>query len=159
MDYYKKYEEKIIMLERKKTTFLGQLLLRLNKITAEQLREALLLQKNEQPRRMLGEILINQGVISREELYYALALQFLYPHVEIGRYKLNKEVINLIPQEVAMRYQLVPLDRFSDILTIGMANPLDREAIKTIEEMTHLKVRVFVVYVQDLKNAFDLIYK
>ena len=147
------------MLERKKTTFLGQLLLRLNKITAEQLREALLLQKNEQPRRMLGEILINQGVISREELYYALALQFLYPHVEIGRYKLNKEVINLIPQEVAMRYQLVPLDRFSDILTIGMANPLDREAIKTIEEMTHLKVRVFVVYVQDLKNAFDLIYK
>jgi hypothetical protein len=40
-----------------------------------------------------------------------------------------------------------------------MVNPLDREALNKIEEITNLKVRVFVVYAQDLKNAFDLLYK
>jgi type IV pilus assembly protein PilB len=144
---------------RKKTIYIGQLLLKLNMITAEQLKEATDLQGKEHPPRRLGEILMGLGFISWDDLYYALALQSVYPHIELSRYKLNKEIIEKVPRQIAQKYKLIPLDLFGSILTIGMVNPLDQEGIEAVEEHTNLQVRVFVIHAQDLSNAFDLVYK
>ena len=148
-----------MVLERKKVAYLGQILLKLNKITNEQLKEALVIQRSEYPDKPVGEVLIDLGYITRDELYNALALQFLYPHIEISRYKLDKEIIDLIPAEMARRYKVIPLDKFGNILTLAMFNPLDKEAIEAIGKITGLKIRGFVVDREDLQQALELVYK
>ena len=146
-------------LERRKLALLGKVLLRLKKITIEQLGEALNVQKEKNIKKMLGEILVELGHISKGELQSALALQFQYPHITISRYRLDREIINLVPEEVAKRYKLIPLDRFGKIITIAMLNPLDREAITTIAKITGLEVRIFVSNWQELDETINLVYR
>ena len=128
-------------------------------ITLEQLSQALIIQREKYPNKMLGEILVDLGNITIDELHNALALQFQYPHIKIHKYKLSKEILDLVPKEVAQRYKLIPLDRFDNILTVAMFNPLDREAIKTITEITGLDIRVFVAFREELDETIALVYK
>lgn len=148
------------MLERKrKLAPIGKILLNRKTITREQLNQALLLQKSTYPDRVLGQILIDLGYVSTDEIYNALGLQFQYPYIEITQYKIAREVLSLIPKEVAKRYKIIPLDKFDTILTLAMFNPLDKEAITIVTKITGLEVRVFVAGRKDLDEIINLIYK
>ena len=146
-------------LQRRKLATLGQILIRLNKITPEQLKEALLLQKDKFPQKRLGEILIEAGFITAQELHNALAFQFLYPHIEIRNYRLTDKIIGIIPKEVALEHKVIALDKFDNILTVAMFNPLDKKAKDIVERVTGLEVRIFVATREDLEEALQLIYK
>lgn len=148
------------MLERKrKSALLGKILLNRKTITREQLNQALLIQKEVCPDKALGQILVNLGYMSTDELHTVLGLQFQYPHIKITQYKITKEVLSLIPKEVVKRYKVIPLDKFDTILTLAMFNPLDRKAIKEVTEITGLDVRVFVAGRKDLDEAIGLVYR
>jgi type IV pilus assembly protein PilB len=146
-------------LERKKIASLGQVLLTLHKITNDQLKEVLFLQKQNTPHRPLGELLIELGYATKDDIYKALALQFLYPQLELPRYKLEHDIINLIPKDIAYKFKLIALDKFGNILTVGMLNPLDKEAIDIVEKFTHLKTRIFMVNEEELHRTLELVYK
>lgn len=146
-------------LERKKIASLGQVLLTLHKITQEQLKEVLFLQKQSLPHKPLGELLIELGYATKDDIHKALALQFLYPQIELHRYKLEQDTVRLIPKDIAYKYKLIGIDKFGDIFTVGMLNPLDKEAIEIIEKLTHLKTRIFMVNEEDLERTLALIYK
>lgn len=149
-----------MVLERKrKLAPLGKILLNRKTITREQLNQALLIQKEVYPGKILGQILVDLGYVSTDELHSALGLQFQYPYIKITQYKITKEVLSLIPKEVAHRYKIIPLDKFDTILTLAMFNPLDREAIKTVTKITGLEVRVFVAGRKDLDEVIDLVYR
>ncbi len=143
--------------ERKKIALLGQLLVYLGRISLEQLRSALALQKEKYSNKRIGEILVDLGYITEEKLKEALSLQYLYPYLDLQRYRLNKEIVKLIPKEVVLKHKLIALDRFGDILTVGMAEPLNKEAVKEVEEITNLEVRVFAVSKVDLEQTLNLI--
>ena len=146
-------------LQRRKLATLGQILIKLNKITIEQLKEALLLQKDKYPQMRLGEILIEAGFITLQELHNALAFQFLYPHIEIRRYRLTKEIIELVPKDIAYEHKIVPLDRFDNILTVAVFNPLDKKAKDIVQKATGLQVRIFVASLEDIEETLEIIYK
>ncbi len=146
-------------LERRKSAPLGKILLDLKKITLDQLSQALVVQREKHPDKMVGEILVDLGYLTTDELHNALALQFHYPHIQLRKYKLEKEILDLIPKEVAQRYKVVPLDKFGKILTIAMFNPLDREALKTISQLTGLDVRAFVSQREELDETITLVYR
>jgi len=148
------------MLERKrKLGTLGKILLDRKTITHEQLNQALLMQKEIYPGKMLGQILVDLGYVTTDELYTTLGLQFQYPHIKIVQCKITKEILNLVPKEVVKRYKVVPLDKFDTILTLAMFNPLDQEAIKTITEITGLNIRVFVASRKELDEVINLVYR
>lgn len=149
----------MVLERRRKLAPLGKILLNLGKITLEQLSQGLIIQREKYPDKMLGEILVDLGHITIDELHNALALQFQYPHIKINKYKLSKETLDLVPKEVAQRFKLIPLDKFDNILTVAMFNPLDREAIKTITEITGLDIRVFVAFREELDETISLVYK
>lgn len=148
------------MIERKKkVATLGKILLNRKAITREQLNQALLMQKEVYPGKILGQILLDLGYVTTDELHTALGLQFQYPYIKITQYKINNEVLGLIPKEVAKHYKIIPLDKFDTVLTLAMFNPLDQEAIKAVTKITKLEVRVFVADRKDLDETIDLVYK
>ena len=87
----------------------------------------------------LGEILVEIGVITREELYEVLQYVYETEYVDLSNYVIDPEVISLISEKTAIRLKLIPISKSNDELIIAMANPLDVYAIDFIRDHTKIK--------------------
>lgn len=141
-----------------KTELLGQILLKKGLITSKQLEEVLDIQKKE-GKGLLGELLIQKGFISEELLCVALSSQSDYCYVPVERYKIAKEVLKLIPKDIAAKYCLIPLEKIGGVLTISMANPFNQEAINTLQSITHHKVVSVIGGKNQIEKAIKLYYQ
>ena len=139
------------------TKQLGELLIERGVITKEQLDKALAVQKAEGG--LIGQILVKLGFTSEEEIAQALTAQFGFPYLPLKNYEIGKEVIKLVPENVARQYCLIPVDRIGNALTIAMSNPLNVQAQEDIELITKCKVQVFVSTMTDINQAIDRSYE
>ncbi len=87
----------------------------------------------------LGEILVEMGVISREELYGVLQYIYETEYVDLSNYVIDPEVISLIPEKTALQFTLIPISKSDYELVIAMANPLDVYAIDFVKSYTKSK--------------------
>jgi type IV pilus assembly protein PilB len=90
-------------------------------------------------KKRLGEILAELGAISRDELYEVLQYVYEAEYVELSNYVIDPEVISLISEKAALRFKLIPISKNDDELTIAMANPLDVYAIDFVRDHTKIK--------------------
>lgn len=139
------------------TKQLGELLIERGVISKDQLEKALALQKEEGG--LIGQILVKLGFTSEEEIAQALTAQFGFPYLPLKNYEIGKEVIRLVPENVARQYCLIPVDRIGNALTIAMSNPLNIQAQEDIELITKCKVQVFVSTMTDINQAIDRSYE
>jgi len=91
---------------------------------------------------MLGEILTQLGFVTPQSLSAALAEQGGVQFVDLGDWLIAPDVLALIPEPVARRLNLLPLDRQGSELVLAMANIYDIEALSEIEHLTRLRVKV-----------------
>jgi len=135
---------------------LGELLLERGVINQLQLDRAVKLQKEKGG--LIGQILVMLGFAKEEEIAQALTVQYGFPYLPLECYDINAEAIKLIPENVALQYNLVAIDKIGDLLTIAMSNPLNYQAIEDIEVLTKCKVQVFVSTMTDINNAIQKYY-
>ena len=136
---------------------LGELLIDCKLLTAQQLEEALALQKEKGG--LLGQILVSLHYIQEEEIAQALTAQYGFPYLPLGSYEIDPEVAKIIPEHVAKQYGLIAVDRVGSILTVAMSNPLNTQAVEDVEMITHYKVQVFVTTSSDVASSIKNIYK
>lgn len=136
----------------------GELLLQRGLITSEQLQQALSLQRHREKDKPLGQILIELGYIDRDELYTALAIQSGYPYINIEHCIIRPEVLLLIPETVVKKYQVFPIDKIQNVITVAMVNPLDETAINQIQKLTNTKVKVFLTTPIELREMISRYY-
>ena len=135
---------------------LGELLLERGVINQGQLEKALKFQKEKGG--LIGQILVSLGFAKEEEIAQSLTVQYGFPYLPLECYDINAEAIRLIPQNVALQYNLVAIDKIGDLLTIAMSNPLNYQAVEDIEILTKCKVQVFVSTMTDITNAITKHY-
>jgi len=87
----------------------------------------------------LGEILSEMGAIDREELYEVLQYVFETEYVDLSNYVIDPEVISLISKKTALQLKLIPISKNNDEVIIAMANPLDIYAKDLIRDHTNIK--------------------
>jgi type IV pilus assembly protein PilB len=121
---------------------LGEILVRENLITSDQLREALDYQRQSGGR--LGSNIVKLGFISDDVITAVLSRQYGVPSVNLELFQIEKEVINLIPQEVAQKYSVLPISKVGATLTLAMADPTNVFAMDDIKFMTGLSVEPVV---------------
>lgn len=120
---------------------LGNILLKSGKITKEQLDTALKAQKQNTIPEPIGELLVKLKLVSYKDIALSLSEQLNIPYIEPGKdIKPGQEEVNLIPESIARRFNVIPLKRENGTITIGMKDPLDVEAIDTIRSLTRLEV-------------------
>jgi len=90
---------------------LGELLVRNNLITKEQLSKALDEQKETGSHGRLGSILIKNGLISEPDLTSFLSKQYGVPSINLTDFEVDPAVIKTIPVEIAQKYQIIPVNR------------------------------------------------
>ncbi|MGD0844876.1 MAG: type IV-A pilus assembly ATPase PilB [Geobacteraceae bacterium] len=137
---------------------LGELLVRNNLITKEQLTKALDEQKESGGHGRLGSILIKNGLISEADLTSFLSKQYGVPSINLNEFEVDPAVIKTIPVEIAHKYQIIPVNRAGSTLIIAMSDPSNIFAIDDIKFMTSYNVEVVVASETAIKSAIDKFY-
>lgn len=140
-------------LKRKK---LGELLIHAGLITSDNLEEALRIQKSR--KKKIGQILIDMGIISDEQIAKALSSQLKIPFVRLVDVEIPKEIIALVPQELAENYTLIPVREVKNQLVIAMANPLEFYALDDLRFITQMKLFLAVAPQSDILSAIGRSY-
>ena len=137
------------------TSRLGDILVKNNIITSEQLATALQEQKMSGGQSKLGSILVKQGLVKESDLIAFLSRQYGVPTINLADYEIELAVIKTIPPEVAQKYHLVPVNRAGSTLIVAVSDPSTLFAIEDIKFMTSYNVEMGVTGESDFKVASE----
>lgn len=132
---------------------LGDILVRMGRITEAQLQSALSNQGNE--RGLLGAILLRRGLITIEDLGEALAEQFEVPFTRIVPEALNPQVVRMLPEGFARQHRAAAIEITADRLSLAMVAPDDIATISEAELLTGYSVAPYVALDPDVQAALD----
>ncbi|HEV7892592.1 MAG TPA: ATPase, T2SS/T4P/T4SS family, partial [Pyrinomonadaceae bacterium] len=135
---------------------LGEILVRENLLTPQQLREALEFQREHGGR--LGFNLVKMGLVSDDMITAVLSRQYGVPSVNLELFDVDDSVIRLIPREVAEKYSVLPLSRVGATLTLAMVDPTNVFAMDDIKFMTGLNIEPVVVSEASVQEAIGRYY-
>jgi len=135
---------------------LGEILVRENILTPQQLREALDYQRDHGGR--LGFNLVKLGLVSDDMVTAVLSRQYGVPSVNLDLFDVEQAVIRLIPREVADKYSVLPLSRVGATLTLAMVDPTNVFAMDDIKFMTGLNIEPVVVSEAGVQEAIEQYY-
>jgi type IV pilus assembly protein PilB len=106
----------------------------------------------------LGQILIKLGFITEKDLAVALSEQLEIPFLELDDYELDEEVLHLIRGDIAHHSLVLPIFAIDNVLTVAMANPQDVTVVDTIRRLTGKQIEPVLATERDLQIAVDQYY-
>ena len=141
----------------KESTLFGDWLLKHQKLSANDLHQALQEQSKQGGR--IGEILIRLGKMSETDLAEALAgfLQVEYVRLE-DLSAIQTEVARKVPETIAKRFSLVAMNEADGKVTIAMADPLNVVAVDTVTVKLKKQVKIVLASSRDIQRAIEVIY-
>ncbi|MBU1203280.1 GspE/PulE family protein [Patescibacteria group bacterium] len=103
--------------------------------------------------------LIKQDLIKSHEIGQLIANDLHIKYVNLSKESISTDVLNLLPEVVARRQNMVVFKRDKDGIKVAMANPFDYEMIKMLEKKVGDKVIPYFSTEFDIKNSFGLYRK
>lgn len=136
---------------------------RLNKILVERriisetkLKEAVEIQKVKGGR--LSDILVEKGYVDKNDLMLVLSEELSIPPINLARFKIEKDIVKLIPRNIASHYQIIPISKIGNMLTIAMADPLNVFTIDDIKSLTGFQIGVLITTEKEIEAAIEVYY-
>jgi type IV pilus assembly protein PilB len=140
---------------------LGELLVEAQIITRQQLEEALTLQKRDG--RRIGTLLVEAGLVSETQVTQILSQQLSVPWVSLYHIDFSRQLLNLVSEELAERYCLVPIfvrkvRGLGQTLYVAMDDPSDEKAQTEVSQFSGLPVRAMIAPPTDIRSAIRAYY-
>ncbi len=144
---------KLIVLKKK----LNEILLKNKLLSEKDLKKALEIQK-EKGGGSLSKILVKQKMVSQKDLMVCLGAQLGIPPISLSKYKIDPEVVKLIPERVARHYLLMPVSKIKNVVSVAMADPLNIFALDDIKVLTKSEVQTMITTSDDIVQAIEKYY-
>jgi len=135
---------------------LGDLLVREGLIDNEQLARALNEQKGSNDK--LGGILVKLNFVTEEKLIAFLSRQYGIQSTTLSQLDIDPEVLKLVPEQISRKYEVLPIKRQGNQLTLAMADPTNVFALDDVGFMTNLQVVPVVASQAAIRAAIDRSY-
>jgi type IV pilus assembly protein PilB len=140
---------------------LGELLVEAQIITREQLDEILALQRSDG--RRLGALLMDAGLVTETQVTQILSQQLSVPWVSLYHIDFSRQLLNLVPRDLAERYCLVPIfvrrvRGIGEALYVAMDDPSDENAQREASQYSGLPVRAMIAPPSDIRAAIRVYY-
>ncbi len=107
----------------------------------------------------VGFSLVKLGVLSEHDLVRALARQHRVPAVDLERVKLDPKILKLVPTDIAVKHQVLALRRVGRTLTVAMANPTDLGIIDDLKFITRLDIEPVIAGDFTLRKIIEREYE
>ena len=132
---------------------LGDVLVKAEAITEEQLHQALAEQK--QKNIPLGAALVQLGFITEEKFLTSLADQLKIPYLDMQGVKISQDAIRKVPEAIARKHRVIPIEIKNGSLKLAMADPLNIFAIDEVTIRTGLDVTTVLAAESDIERAIQ----
>ena len=129
---------------------IGEVLVQMGFVTNEQIFSALVLSKKEKI--PLGTALVNQGVITLNDLKKALTQQQGYETVTPEQLKISEDVLSMLPEDFMIQNKVIPISYDDKVLVVAMVNPNDKRVINDIIYLTGLKPSILIITHYEFKK-------
>ena len=130
---------------------LDQMLIEAGKITPQQLEDAIAEQRKTGEK--LTKTIVKMGLLKEKEIVQSLGQHLGIQVIDLSKYQIDKELVRLIPQDVAMKYQLVPVFKDLNVLTIAMVDPSNAYAVDEVTRLTQHELELAVCTEADMTQA------
>jgi type IV pilus assembly protein PilB len=114
--------------------------------------------KEKAPSQKLGDALLQRGYITEQQLIEVLEFQLGIPHVSLYRYPIDPKLTNLVPKEFAKRHMVMPLKAEGDRLLVAMADPMDFFVIDDLRLSTGFHIETAIASKDDILRAINKYY-
>jgi type IV pilus assembly protein PilB len=135
---------------------LGEILVEGGLLTQEQLEKALPYQKKSNLK--LGQFLVREGIVSESQIVDLVSSQLRLEKYRPDRFTVDVGLAQMLPPEIAHKNQAAPLKQSGLLLTVAMTDPLDINALDTIEVYTNCEVEAVICTEQHLNQLLTTIY-
>ena len=135
---------------------LEEVLVRIGLIDAEQMQE--ISEVARQGDKKLEEVIVEEGAISPRDLARALSIQLKVPLIDLKRHTISPEILKLIPEELARKYNVLPLDVIGKSLALVMADAMDVGTIGDIAAVTKMRIEPMMGFPDEISEAIDRNY-
>jgi type IV pilus assembly protein PilB len=135
---------------------IGELLVQKNLLTVEQLERAQ--QEAKLSGSRVGLQLTKLGYIAEDDLADAISSQFGVPTITLADFDVDLDVIKLIPEEVAQKHTIIPVNRAGATLIVATADPANIFAIDDVKFLTGYNVEVVVAAEESIRRAIEQYY-
>ncbi|MFH1857810.1 MAG: ATPase, T2SS/T4P/T4SS family, partial [Candidatus Omnitrophota bacterium] len=135
---------------------LADFLLEKKILTPETLDQALQQLKEKGGR--LSRILVEMGIIGEKELLALLGENLGIPPVDLTRLEIDPTMSKIIPREVALHYEIVPISKIGNMVTIAMADALSVFAVEEIKKLTGLEIRPTIATEREIGETLRKLY-
>ena len=109
--------------------------------------------------RRLGRIIVESGLAGENDIAQALARQLAIPFVDLRKFSPDASILQLLPETQARRFRAMPLARRDGEIFVGMADPTDLSAYDEVARLIQEGIQLAVVAEGDLMAAIDSLYR
>src|SRR4030042_936675 len=141
-----------------KSNRIGELLLREQKISAKQLDEVFAEQKRRGGQPKISTLLIEKGFIDEQTLFLFLSKQFGLPICDLSRIEFAPSLTDLIPDNIARKYEILPIGKEGATLKMAIADPSNIFALDDLKFLTGSNIQLFLSTEKNLREALDKHY-
>jgi type IV pilus assembly protein PilB len=141
---------------KKKVARIGEILVSRGVIDEAMLEDAL--KRGKRARKRLGEVLLELGLVDEEKIAHALAEQYYIPFISFKNLVIDPKTLELIPEEAARRYKVIPVSVKEGALQVAMVDPVDVIAVDEIKRLSGLNIHPAVTTEKELMRAIDQFY-
>jgi type II secretory ATPase GspE/PulE/Tfp pilus assembly ATPase PilB-like protein len=136
---------------------IGEVLVGEQVISEEELAAALEAQARDR-KKPLGQILIEQGLLTNEELNRVMAQKLGIPEVSIKRFPVDPQAIRAIPKTLARAKRVVPLCYNAGALAVAMENPLDHGLVQELTVVSQCKIDAVLATPAEIAEGLEIYY-
>ncbi len=105
-----------------------------------------------------GELLIRKKILTEEQLIEVLEFQLGIPHINLFRFPLDSSIVRLIPEGLARRYLALAVKKDKNHLTVAMADPMDFYAIEDLRMSSGFIIDPVIASRADILTFIDRVY-
>ncbi len=106
----------------------------------------------------LGELIVAEKIVDEQQIVEVLEFQLRIPRIDFDKITINSDTSKLISENLARKHILIPVHREGDTLTVAMADPLDLFAIDDVKVSTALDVKPAIARKSSILTAIERYY-
>jgi len=106
----------------------------------------------------LKEFLIKEGVISESELLSLISSSLYIPRIDLSKFKLEPEILEIIPERISRQYQIIPISKIGNTITVAISDPLNIFALDDLKTLTGYSIQPVIASQKQILETIEKFY-
>ena len=104
---------------------------------------------------LFGQALVEQGLITEDKIVTTLIEQFGIPYIRPSEYDISTDLLEIFDPSMMRRFQFVPMDSIGSVLIVAIAGPLNEDLLNTFENETGCTVQPFLTKMSEIDEVLN----